>query len=163
MHPAIDERIVEEALSKAKNWQDRANALLQPEEKRRYRRLARLVANADDKVILTALIDQRFPSRDERRVADQMCHLLSSHGTPRFFSLAGRFHLLGQSAAENIPGRGGVGLRRGPSWHGSKGLGARADGGDRQGRACHPRNPGSIRQPAADSRIPARMPDRARR
>jgi len=88
MHPAIDERIVEEALSLAKNWQDRANALLQPEEKRRYRRLARLVANADDKVILTALIDQCFRSRDERRVADQMCHLLSAHGTPRFFSLA---------------------------------------------------------------------------
>jgi len=87
MHPVIEARIVEEAVAQAKNWQDRANALLQPEEKRRYRQLARLVANADDKVILTALIDQCFRSRDARRVADQMCHLLSAHGIPRFFSL----------------------------------------------------------------------------
>ncbi len=88
MHPTIDERIVEAAVSQAKNWQDRANALLQPEEKRRYRQLARLVANADDKVLLTALIDQCFRSRDERRVADQMCHLLAVHGIPRFFSFS---------------------------------------------------------------------------
>ena len=88
MGPAIDERIVEEAVSQAKNWQDRANALLQPEEKRRYRQLARLVANSNDKIILTALIDQCFRSRDARRVADQIHHLLSSHGIPRFFSFS---------------------------------------------------------------------------
>jgi RHH-type proline utilization regulon transcriptional repressor/proline dehydrogenase/delta 1-pyrroline-5-carboxylate dehydrogenase len=86
MHPAIDERIVEATVLQARNWQDRANVLLQPEEKRRYRQLARLVANADDKVILTALIDQCFRSRDARRVADQLHHLLSAHGIPRFFS-----------------------------------------------------------------------------
>jgi RHH-type proline utilization regulon transcriptional repressor/proline dehydrogenase/delta 1-pyrroline-5-carboxylate dehydrogenase len=106
MHPATDERIVEEAVSQATNWQDRANALLEPAEKRRYRQLARLVANADDKVILTALIDQCFRSRDARRVADQMCHLLSAHGIPRFFSLTEKalIHLF-LRAGRFLPGR----------------------------------------------------------
>jgi len=106
MHPPSDERIVEEAVSQAKNWQDRANALLQPEEKRRYRQLARLVANADDKVILTALMDQCFRSRDARRVSDQMCHLLSAHGIPRFFSLTEKalIHLF-LRVGRFVPGR----------------------------------------------------------
>ncbi len=88
MDPAIDERLAEEAVSLAKIWQERANALLEPAEKRRTRQLARLVANSNDKVILTALLDQCFRSRDARRVADQIHHLLSSHGTPRFFSFS---------------------------------------------------------------------------
>ena len=86
MHIAIDDRIAEEAVSQAKRWQDRANALLQPEEKRRTRKLARLAASAGDKAILTALIDQCFRSGDARRVADQTCHLLAVHGVPGFFS-----------------------------------------------------------------------------
>ena len=86
MHAAIDESIVEAAVSLAKNWQDRANALLEPEEKRRYRKLAWLAASAGDKAILTALIDQCFRSRNPQRVADQMRHLLTIHGIPQFFS-----------------------------------------------------------------------------
>jgi len=87
MGPVMDDRMIEETVSLAESWQDRANALLQPEEKRRYRQLARLVANADDKAILTALIDQCFRSHDPRRVADQIGHLLTDHGIPRIFSL----------------------------------------------------------------------------
>jgi RHH-type proline utilization regulon transcriptional repressor/proline dehydrogenase/delta 1-pyrroline-5-carboxylate dehydrogenase len=87
MIPTADDRIVEESVSQAENWQERANALLQPEEKRRYRQLARLVANTHDKAIVTALIDQCFRSGNERRVADQICHILTAHGIPRFFSL----------------------------------------------------------------------------
>jgi RHH-type proline utilization regulon transcriptional repressor/proline dehydrogenase/delta 1-pyrroline-5-carboxylate dehydrogenase len=106
MNPVIDENIMDEAVLQAKSWQDRANALLQPEEKRRHRQLARLVANADDKVILTALIDQSFRSRDERRVADQMCHLLSAHGIPHFFSFSEKalIHLF-MHVGRFLPGR----------------------------------------------------------
>ena len=85
MCPALDDRFTEDAVCLAKKWQDRANVLLDPAEKRRTRQLARLVANADDKIILTALIDQGFRSGDARRVADQIHHLLSAHGIPRFF------------------------------------------------------------------------------
>jgi len=48
MGPVIDDRMIEAAVSQATNWQDRANALLEPAEQRRNRRLARLVANSDD-------------------------------------------------------------------------------------------------------------------
>src|SRR5512137_1635741 len=88
MCPALDDRFTEDAVCLAKKWQDRANVLLDPAEKRRTQQLARLVANADDKIILTALIDQGFRSRNARRVADQIHHLLSAHGIPRFFSFS---------------------------------------------------------------------------
>jgi len=88
MHAAIDESIVEAAVALAENWQDRANALLEPGERRRYQQLAQLVANSADKAILTALIDQSFRSKDAHRVADQLCHLLATHGIPRFFSVS---------------------------------------------------------------------------
>jgi RHH-type proline utilization regulon transcriptional repressor/proline dehydrogenase/delta 1-pyrroline-5-carboxylate dehydrogenase len=106
MHAAIDESIVEAAVSQAQNWQDRANALIEPAEKRRNRRLARLVANSGDKVILTALIDQCFRSRDPRRVADQLSHLLAAHGIPRFFALHERLLIrLFKHFGRLLPGR----------------------------------------------------------
>jgi RHH-type proline utilization regulon transcriptional repressor/proline dehydrogenase/delta 1-pyrroline-5-carboxylate dehydrogenase len=87
MISAPDDRIVEEAVALAKNWQDRANALLTRPEKQRYRQLARLVADPEDKAILTALIDQSFRTRNMRRAADQIQHVFSIHGIPRFFSI----------------------------------------------------------------------------
>ncbi len=88
MGPVMDDRIMEEAVSLAEEWQDRANALLEPGEKHRYRQLARLVADPADKAVLTALIDQCFRSRNPQRVADQMYYLLTAHGIPRFFSFS---------------------------------------------------------------------------
>ncbi len=88
MCPAIDDRIMEDAIPLAEAWQDRANALLEPGEKHRYRQLARLVADPADKAILTALIDQCFRSRNPQRVADQIYYLLTVHGIPRFFSFS---------------------------------------------------------------------------
>jgi RHH-type proline utilization regulon transcriptional repressor/proline dehydrogenase/delta 1-pyrroline-5-carboxylate dehydrogenase len=87
MIPAADDRIVEESIALARSWQDRANALLTPPEKQRYRQLARLVAGPGDKAILTALIDQSFRTRSMRRAADQIQHVFSIHGVPRFFSI----------------------------------------------------------------------------
>ncbi|MGE5257957.1 MAG: proline dehydrogenase family protein, partial [Hyphomicrobiales bacterium] len=88
MRTAEGDRLAEEAVSLARNWQDRANTLLTREETRRYRRLARLVASPADKAVLTALIDQSFRTQDLRRAADQIHHVLSAHGIPRFFSTA---------------------------------------------------------------------------
>lgn len=106
MHAVIDERLVEAAVALAETWQDRANALLEPAEKKRNRQLAQLVANSTDKVILTALIDQSFRSKDPHRVADQLCHLLTVHGIPRFFSVSEKalIHLF-LRIGRFIPGR----------------------------------------------------------
>jgi len=87
MSVPTDDRLIEEAVALAKNWQDRANALLTKPEKQRYQKLARLVASPDDKAILTALIDQGFRPRRMRRAADQIRHVLVARGVPRFFSI----------------------------------------------------------------------------
>jgi RHH-type proline utilization regulon transcriptional repressor/proline dehydrogenase/delta 1-pyrroline-5-carboxylate dehydrogenase len=75
-----------EAIRLATKWQNRANELQTPLEKARHNKLAGLFANPKDKVILTALIDQCFRSNDKRRVADQIHFLLTTYGTPAFFS-----------------------------------------------------------------------------
>jgi RHH-type proline utilization regulon transcriptional repressor/proline dehydrogenase/delta 1-pyrroline-5-carboxylate dehydrogenase len=78
--------IVEEAVRLATQWQNRANELQTPRERARHNKLAGLFTNPRDKVILTALIDQCFRSADSRRVADQINFLLTTLGTPTFFS-----------------------------------------------------------------------------
>ena len=79
------DHLVKEAIALAEVWQNRANALLSPREKKRYQKLARLLSNPKDKILLTKLIDQSFRSRNPRRVADQICYLLSEYGIPDFF------------------------------------------------------------------------------
>ena len=83
--------IVEEAVRLATQWQNRANELQTPREKTRHNKLAGLFTNPGDKVILTALIDQCFRSANSRRVADQIHFLLTSFGTPTFFSPIEKF------------------------------------------------------------------------
>lgn len=78
--------IVEEAITLATKWQNRANALQNSREKTRHKKLGRLFANPTDKIILTKLIDQSFRSANYRRVADQIYHLLTVYGIPDFFS-----------------------------------------------------------------------------
>jgi RHH-type proline utilization regulon transcriptional repressor/proline dehydrogenase/delta 1-pyrroline-5-carboxylate dehydrogenase len=88
MTPPTDDRFIEDAVSLAASWLNRANELLTPEDKRHRRRMARLVENPADKAVLTALIDRCFRSRDPRRIADQVCHVTADLGIPRFFSFA---------------------------------------------------------------------------
>ncbi len=80
------DRLVEEAVKLATQWQNRANELQPPRERARNAKFARLYTNPKDKVILTALIDQCFRSRSNRRVADQIHYLLTTFGIPTFFS-----------------------------------------------------------------------------
>jgi RHH-type proline utilization regulon transcriptional repressor/proline dehydrogenase/delta 1-pyrroline-5-carboxylate dehydrogenase len=86
VRPIPDDSITEEAVALAKHWQERAIALMTPAESRRSRQLARLVADPDGKAVLTALIDQGFRSGSLDRTADQIYHVLSTRGIPRFFS-----------------------------------------------------------------------------
>ena len=85
------DNLVAEAIRLATKWQNRANELQSPQEKTRHNKLARLFSNPKDKVILTALIDQCFRSADSRRVADQIHFLLTTFGTPTFFSPLEKF------------------------------------------------------------------------
>jgi RHH-type proline utilization regulon transcriptional repressor/proline dehydrogenase/delta 1-pyrroline-5-carboxylate dehydrogenase len=81
-----NEDIVEAAVALAETWQKRANKLLQPREKRRFKQLARLLASPTDKILLTQLIDQSFRSANPRRVADQICYLFAEYGIPAFLT-----------------------------------------------------------------------------
>jgi len=86
--------IAEEAIRLATRWQNRANELQTPQEKRRHRKFGRLFINPRDKVILTQLIDQSFRTANSRRVADQIHYLLTAYGIPSFFSLPEKILML---------------------------------------------------------------------
>lgn len=86
--------IVKEAVALAEAWQNRADELLSRREKNRYKKLARLLSNPADKILMTKLIDQSFRSRNPARVADQICYLLSEFGIPEFFSRPEKLLLL---------------------------------------------------------------------
>ena len=97
--------IIREAIALAATWQNRANALMDPQERKRYQQLTRLLANPDDKILLTKLIDQSFRSTNMRRVADQICFLLAEYGLPDFFSPVERVLLkIFKSTARYFPG-----------------------------------------------------------
>jgi RHH-type proline utilization regulon transcriptional repressor/proline dehydrogenase/delta 1-pyrroline-5-carboxylate dehydrogenase len=81
----LSDRIVEQAIELARQWQDRANALMTAEEKEIQEKMRRLLTYPRDKVILTQLIDQSFRSRDPARVADQVNSILRTYGMPEFF------------------------------------------------------------------------------
>jgi len=78
--------LAEEAIRLATRWQNRANELQTPQEKKRHRKFGRLFTNPRDKVILTKLIDQSFRTANRRRVADQIHYLLTAYGIPTFFA-----------------------------------------------------------------------------
>ena len=88
------DKIVEDAVRLASQWQNRANELLTPQEKARNKKFARLYTNPKDKMILTAMIDQCFRSGDNRRAADQINYLLTTFGIPTFFSPVEKFLML---------------------------------------------------------------------
>ena len=81
-----DEKIINEAVLMAQNWQDRANELLTDEEKGIAEQMMRLLTHPMDKVILTKMIDQSFRSHNPGRVADQINSVLRKFGVPDFFS-----------------------------------------------------------------------------
>ena len=78
--------IIKAAINLAATWQNRANELITPQEKNRYKKLSQLLANPKDKIRLAKMIDQSFRSANPRRVADQICYLLSQYGIPGSFS-----------------------------------------------------------------------------
>ena len=86
MNTRLTHSIEKEAIVLAERWRERAEDLMSPEEKKRVKQLDRLVANSKDKILLTKLIDQSFRSANPRRVADQICYLLSQYGIPGSFS-----------------------------------------------------------------------------
>ena len=86
MNAHREENIVEEAAALAESWQTRANELLTSEEKGIQAQMKRLLTHPMDKVVLTRMIDRSFRSHDNRRVADQVNHILTHHGVPDFFS-----------------------------------------------------------------------------
>jgi len=73
------DRIVEDAVSLAETWQNRANALLTAEEKGIAQQMKGLVTHPPDKVVLTQLIDQSFRTENTARVADQINYLLAKY------------------------------------------------------------------------------------
>ncbi len=79
-------KIIQEVISQAEAWQNRANELLTPEEKTIQRQMRRLLTHPMDKVVMTKMIDQSFRSHNDSRVADQINHTMKEYGVPDFFT-----------------------------------------------------------------------------
>ncbi len=81
----IPDHILNDAISLARRWQDRANDLLTREERRNQKKMMRLLRHPMDKVVLTKMIDQSFRADNPARVADQVNFVLRRYGVPAFF------------------------------------------------------------------------------
>lgn len=105
MQTSQKDPVIMQAKSLAREWQERANALLSSEEKKIQARMARLLTNPGDKVVLTKLIDRSFRSPSFSRVADLMTRILKTDGLPRFLNLPEKFlALLFTTAGRHLPG-----------------------------------------------------------
>lgn len=78
--------LVDQAVTLAEQWQNRANQLLTREEKQLQEQMKRLLTHPRDKVLLSKMIDQSFRSGNPKRVADQISSLMREQGVPEFFS-----------------------------------------------------------------------------
>jgi len=96
--------IIEEAISQAKEWQNRANDLLTSEEKTFQEQMTRLVKHPKNKIILTKLMDRGFRSKNPERVADQIEVLFKQHGMPDFSLLEKMLILLFLGVGRHFPG-----------------------------------------------------------
>ena len=86
MEPGKNDLIIKKSISLARKWQKRANELLEEQEKQIQKKMARLLNNPNDKVILIKLIDQSFRSSSSKRIAHQIEFILKNGGIPDFFS-----------------------------------------------------------------------------
>lgn len=86
MEKKVLDKIIRESVSLAEKWQNRANELLTPSEKKFQKRMMRLLNHPTDKVTLTRMIDQSFRTRKTGRVSDQVVSILKETGIPQFFS-----------------------------------------------------------------------------
>ncbi len=84
---------------------ERAHDLQTPQERRQQAELNRMINHPDDKATLVEMTDQAFRTNIDRRVADQLTHILDVQGIPRFFSGLDRTLLRGfQSFGGYLPG-----------------------------------------------------------
>jgi RHH-type proline utilization regulon transcriptional repressor/proline dehydrogenase/delta 1-pyrroline-5-carboxylate dehydrogenase len=84
---------------------ERAHDLQTPQERRQQAELNRMINHPDDKATLVEMTDQAFRTNIDRRVADQLTHILDVQGIPRFFSGLDRTMLRGfQSFGGYLPG-----------------------------------------------------------
>ena len=85
--------LAEEAAQLAAGIQRLANGAMDRQERAMQGRIARMMGDAPGKVFTTALTDQAFRARDPGRVADQLRHLLDTHGVPRYMTTLERLQL----------------------------------------------------------------------
>ena len=93
------------AIAMARLLLSRASRLQTPQERRQQAELNRMISHPDDKATLVEMTDQAFRTTIDRRVADQLTHILDVQGVPRFFSGLDRTMLRGfQSFGGFLPG-----------------------------------------------------------
>lgn len=80
------DEVIKKSLNLAETWQNRANSLLNQQERAIQEQMKRLLVSPGDKIVMTKMIDQSFRSRDEDRVSNQIEYTLKKFGVPEFFN-----------------------------------------------------------------------------
>ena len=83
----------EEAITLTELMLEEAAQTISSSEKKRQQQLARMVNDPTGKVLVTRMTDQCFRSKNNWRVADQICSLLNTYGIPRFFGTLRKMQL----------------------------------------------------------------------
>ena len=105
---------VDVAIGMARLLLERSHELQTPQERRQQAELSRMVNHPHDKATLVEMTDQAFRTKIDRRVADQLTHILDVQGVPRFFSGLDRTMLRGfQSFGGYLPGVAGAATKLG--------------------------------------------------
>ncbi|MCP4297658.1 MAG: aldehyde dehydrogenase family protein [Proteobacteria bacterium] len=79
-------KLIEQTIELAEQWQNRANQLINNEEKQIQQKMQKMLSRPLDKITLVEMLDQSFRSNNHYRVAQQINYLLSKYGIPSFFS-----------------------------------------------------------------------------
>ena len=70
-----------------------ANRIQAPEEKKIQAQLSRMMDDPEGKQFTTNMTDECFRSGDNKRIANQIVHLINEHGVPKYLDQVSRMEL----------------------------------------------------------------------
>ncbi len=80
------ENIASESVILAGIWQNMANEIITPKDRRFSKKMKRFLNHTADKIIINELIDISFRSKSSFRVADNIIRTFKKHGIPKSFT-----------------------------------------------------------------------------
>lgn len=77
---------IAKVVQRAEQWQRHTSDHLSEKELEFHKKMSKLLAREQDKALLIQLLDRCFRSKNQKKIADQIYHLLSRYGIATFFT-----------------------------------------------------------------------------